>query len=514
VLHDVSELRAAICVAEWQLNSTKTMTKSSVQVLHRTLPWQLCARAVVVSAFITDINFMFTACSHFHHTLLQVMAQGGFKAVTQSAGWQTLALNLQRDSALAAEVAAVYSCYLLPLEQDLPYGFRPARNLDHLETRTQQRASMGPRLASYDAVAFAWQRALAALQHALPWASEKVKTTPRQQQQQDEAVAKDVADIKQQQQQQGMQCSQLVRGALLLLLRDAAVHPSSVVQQLQQHCIGPGLHASSREACIGQFRRGYASRRKAKGAAAAAVEESEWWAGDAEAAMQLFVKDQAALEAAAAAASAAATKAAAAAAMQHAGGGKRQSSSPVDSMQHQAANSAAAAAGEGASGSAEVAPEPPAKRVCTAAANSSSSSSEQQDQQQPQQSSEPDPHLQLDAIQWMLLSRRAVHSGPPGCNRPPLQLTGVQLDTSISAAASAAAAAAGDGSRGASSSALAGKRAFHGVTPKCGACQTCSNPSMKKACIVNRQRIAQGLPPILPQAAAAAAAGAAKSDSK
>jgi hypothetical protein len=31
---------------------------------------------------------------------------------------------------------------------------------------------------------------------------------------------------------------------------------------------------------------------------------------------------------------------------------------------------------------------------------------------------------------------------------------------------------------------------------------------MKKACIVNRERIAQGLPPVLPQAGAATAAAA------
>ncbi|KAF6258574.1 hypothetical protein COO60DRAFT_1101024 [Scenedesmus sp. NREL 46B-D3] len=114
---------------------------------------------------------------------LEVMSQGGAQAVAQSAGWQALALNLQRDSALADELAAVYSCYLLPLEQDLPWGFRPARNVDHLETRAQQRASMGPRLANYDAVVYTWQRALAALERVLPWGAEPAPAAVQQQQQ-------------------------------------------------------------------------------------------------------------------------------------------------------------------------------------------------------------------------------------------------------------------------------------------------------------------------------------------
>jgi hypothetical protein len=460
-----------------------------------------------------------------HPSTTQVMSQGGFKAVTQAAGWQTLALNLQRDSALAGEVAAVYSCYLLPLELDLPWGFRPARNLDHLETRTQQRASMGPRLASYDAVAFAWQRALAALERALPWAGELAAAAAvLKQQQQDEqqqeaqqanppAVGGDAAQ-NQQQQQQGMQCSQLVRSALLLL-REAAVQPDSVLQQLQQHCIVPGLHAASQEACIGQFRRGYASRRKAKAAAAFAAAESEWWAEDEQAAMQLFAKDQAAVEVVAAAAAGAGKQGDAVAS----GRGKRRSSSPIEQVQQQPPNTAAAA-GEDAAAATEAGAEPPAKRVCTVAAPNSSSQQQDHLQQQQQQSVAPDPQVQLDAAQWLLLSLRALLSGPPGCNRPQLQLSGVRLDPLSDSAAAAGnsvlrPSSGVDGSGSSSSSALTGKRAFHGVTPKCGACQTCSNPSMKKACIVNRQRIAQGLPPILPEAGAAAAtAAAAKGKSK
>jgi hypothetical protein len=47
--------------------------------------------------------------------------------------------------------------------------------------------------------------------------------------------------------------------------------------------------------------------------------------------------------------------------------------------------------------------------------------------------------------------------------------------------------------------AVTGKRTFLGITPKCGSCRTCLNPSMKKACLVNRGRLAQGLEPVLPR---------------
>lgn len=38
-------------------------------------------------------------------------------------------------------------------------------------------------------------------------------------------------------------------------------------------------------------------------------------------------------------------------------------------------------------------------------------------------------------------------------------------------------------------------RTFKGITPKCGKCLTCERPKMKKACVVNRERLAQGLEP-------------------
>uniref|UniRef100_A0A7S3QZC9 Uncharacterized protein n=2 Tax=Dunaliella tertiolecta TaxID=3047 RepID=A0A7S3QZC9_DUNTE len=34
-------------------------------------------------------------------------------------------------------------------------------------------------------------------------------------------------------------------------------------------------------------------------------------------------------------------------------------------------------------------------------------------------------------------------------------------------------------------------------TPKCGTCQTCRNPSLKKACLTNRERMAAGKEPIV-----------------
>lgn len=43
------------------------------------------------------------------------------------------------------------------------------------------------------------------------------------------------------------------------------------------------------------------------------------------------------------------------------------------------------------------------------------------------------------------------------------------------------------------------KRGKRVVTPKCGACKTCQNPRMKKACLTNRERIAQGMEPVFIQ---------------
>eukprot|EP00877_Chromochloris_zofingiensis_P006052 jgi/Chrzof1/16/Cz01g00170.t1 len=89
----------------------------------------------------------------------QVMNQGGSQAVTATAGWSYLAAMLQRDDGLSEAVAAVYACYLQPLEAQLPEGYRPARAVDFMEGRTQHRAAAGRLVACYDAVVKAAARA-------------------------------------------------------------------------------------------------------------------------------------------------------------------------------------------------------------------------------------------------------------------------------------------------------------------------------------------------------------------
>eukprot|EP00775_Hariotina_reticulata_P006727 gene6727-6947_t len=54
-------------------------------------------------------------------------------------------LFLERDAELGELLAAVYDCYLHPLELDLPLMFRPARNIDHLESQTKLRGQLGCR---------------------------------------------------------------------------------------------------------------------------------------------------------------------------------------------------------------------------------------------------------------------------------------------------------------------------------------------------------------------------------
>jgi hypothetical protein len=60
-------------------------------------------------------------------TPAQVMEKGGYDRVSAANGWATMAQHMQRDAAFGPLVAAVYACYLHPLEQDLPYGFRAAK---------------------------------------------------------------------------------------------------------------------------------------------------------------------------------------------------------------------------------------------------------------------------------------------------------------------------------------------------------------------------------------------------
>lgn len=63
------------------------------------------------------------------------MAQGGYKQVSEANGWVALAQHMQRDPVFAPLVAAVYACYLHPLELDLPFACRPAKAFDHISSR-------------------------------------------------------------------------------------------------------------------------------------------------------------------------------------------------------------------------------------------------------------------------------------------------------------------------------------------------------------------------------------------
>jgi hypothetical protein len=101
---------------------------------------------------------------------------------------------------------------------------------------------------------------------------------------------------------------------------------------------------------------------------------------------------------------------------------------------------------------------------------------------------------------WLLLSFRAVSAGPPGCYKAPLFMEGPLEQARLRFESSAATYFARDGLlaplQRAGSEGGRSKRVFKGLTPKCGVCNTCRNPQMKKACLINRERLAQGLAPV------------------
>jgi hypothetical protein len=113
----------------------------------------------------------------------------------------------------------------------------------------------------------------------------------------------------------------------------------------------------------------------------------------------------------------------------------------------------------------------------------------------------PEEAVTWHAARWLLLVRRALGAGPPGCEkRPPLMPPSARPPKGVPGGAA-------EGGRaqqrraplfGEVEARAGGKRTYKGVTPKCGSCHTCKHPSMKKACLINRDRLAQGLPPILP----------------
>ena len=148
--------------------------------------------------------------------------------------------------------------------------------------------------------------------------------------------------------------------------------------------------------------------------------------------------------------------------------------------------------------------------------------SQQQQQQQPGEQDGPSQQqvvlqqqqlggLMLDAARWLLLSRRAVLSGPPGCRKPLLQLPGMREKVAEQARRRVSGSGRGRGGRGGQGgrvrvrgAAEAGvkkrTRVYNPPVPRCMSCHTCLNPQMKKACRVNRERRAKNLPFVLPRA--------------
>eukprot|EP00878_Enallax_costatus_P021827 GHUV01023135.1.p1 GENE.GHUV01023135.1~~GHUV01023135.1.p1 ORF type:complete len:417 (+),score=152.62 GHUV01023135.1:448-1698(+) len=408
------------------------------------------------------------------------MNRGGCAAVTAVNGWPEVAFDLQRDSELAEIVQAVYQCYLHPLELDLPYGFRPARNIDHLDSKAQLRGSMGPRLSTYDAVAYTADKASTAVQQVMPWASKPAA----------------VLDLLQQE-DSAKHPSQLVHAAVQLL-RDAALCADVVAEQLLQHGLLAALHKPSQEACMARTRRLHSSGRHSRSAAEL---------DDADIVVEDIKEDFAVVRAAAVAHKQAGTV-----------GGKRpapdagtdtagasggaviaaaEQDAAADSQQHQQ--------GVGAATQSSPEQEQLAEFVATKRARRSSYLGITQ-KQQPQAAVQVVPSIespaatgimqpdeqQVNAARWLLLSLRAVRSGPPGCDKPLLWLPGMEASTKIDST-NRRSSEGGSGKVTGS-----GKKAFYGITPKCGKCKTCLHPSMKKACMTNKERIAKGLAPILP----------------
>lgn len=328
---------------------------------------------------------------------------------------------------------------------------RPARNIDHLDSRVQQRIAMGCRLTSYEAVAYAADRAAAAIKKAVPLAAQLavMPTVP---------------------QQEGAP-SQLVCAARMLL-RSAAVCPDVAAAQLLQTGTLAELHKASQDACIAQIRR--AQRKHSK---------TDAQQDDTDALIADINKDLTELRAAAVNASQASTAAAS----------TGQEAAAVAA--EQVPDSRASQEQPPAEATSAHCDEPAAKKVRLSSGHAAGTPA-----LRAAQSAACNTHLadvQLDAARWLLLSRRAVLSGPPGCDKPPLQLPGMAVKVSSipreSGGGASKTSTAGNSNVGVGGS----KKAFHGFTPKCGKCRTCIHPSMKKACVVNKERLAQGLAPIL-----------------
>ncbi|CAD7696786.1 unnamed protein product [Ostreobium quekettii] len=121
----------------------------------------------------------------------------------------------------------------------------------------------------------------------------------------------------------------------------------------------------------------------------------------------------------------------------------------------------------------------------------------------------------VDGAAWALLcSFRAVQEGAPGAGleppvykppAPPYSRSHLERASIAKPMKQRRFAVPGpsssDGRLGSGSRGGRRMRRSVGRTPKCGACKTCMHPSMKKACLTNRERIEQGLEPLFVQEA-------------
>jgi len=487
--------------------------------------------------------------------VLQVMQQGGKDRVTAASGWSALAQHMQRDASFGPLLAAVYDCYLHPLEQDLPFAFRAAKARDHMISRTQTRAVLGAKLATHDSVVHYADKAAASL-HRLQQLLQEGQEQQQQRQRQpwtskaDSAADKEAAQQEQQQQHSDPTQISTARSSLQLL-QQAAREPEVMLQQLRQLGLrGSSLHPASKQACMQEYKRKLLGGRKrgrppelwedletedlfGLGSDSSDDEDGDSAEVDAGAAQDGTAAATASkpppLPAAAAAAgdeSAAAgarrgrgrpkgssSKAGRAAASGGRGRGRgntrssRAGQAATDGndadADDTAAAAAAAAAASGAASGADHAADTQQEvadaqgRVDTPAASAQTQPQQQQDPQQQLLQSQRD-SLVLDASRWLLLSHRATLSGPPGCRKPLLQLPGMQErePEQERRRSSGSGRGRGRGRGGKKGGDSKRTRTFMGRTPRCGSCHTCLNPSLKKACPVNRERMRKGQQPL------------------
>lgn len=354
---------------------------------------------------------------------------------------------------------------------------RPARNIDHLDSRLQQRAAMGCRVPTYEAVMYAVHTAAAAVQQVMPLAGEP-RTSAEvdlQQQRQQPQPAQQVATSSLQKQCNKVP-SQLVHTALLLL-RQAALCPHALAQQLLQNGLLAKLHHPLQDACIAQYKRAHVSRRQSQGG----TEQDDY-----DTVRNDMLSDIATVKAVAAAAAASQDVQYAKA---ESDGKHSEDDHPADIVQK--------VCGELQQNYETDRPDveqPAPKRPRTEATGDISKLQEPVQWHPITSDLQPADKQQLDAARWLLLSRRALISGPPGCDKPALAIPGMPpLQGSTVRSPT-------DDMGAHRSTGIAGttKKAFHGFTPKCGQCKTCLTPSLKKPCVTNKARLAQGLPPLMP----------------